>query len=328
MENYMDSYTLGIDVGGTKIQSGVIDSKGHVISTEKISTDADSGIKNVIERIYKCAGKAVIKSKIGMEKIKCAGVGIAGLTDSTKGILLQSPNLKSFSNVNLKKLLENRFKLPVHIENDVNCGALGEFYYGCGKKYSTGVALYIGTGIGGAIVIDKKLYKGSKGFAGELGHVVIEAKSEEVCSCGNKGCFEKLASRKNLADKLVTLSKANKSDIIKELTKNYRKELKSSLIYHAYMKKDPLTVSLLKEEARYIGIACANYINIFNPEVIILGGGLMESVGKEISSDIKSFAKKYAFKEGYKNVKIIVAEKSDKFTILGASIAALQHLFA
>ena len=322
----MQSNTLGIDVGGTKIQAGVINAKGRLISRAKMPTHSSENAKIIINRIFECGKKAILKSGIGIESIKCAGIGTAGLIDSKKGVVVSAPNLANFKNTNLKKPLEKLFGFPVFIENDVNCGALGEFHYGVAKKYSSGISLFIGTGIGGAIINDKKLYTGKNGVAGELGHIVIDINSNTVCPCGNKGCFENLASRKALANKIIMLSKKKKNTIIKELTKNYTLELKSSLLKKAFIKKDKITLSAVKEEAHILGIGCANYINIFNPEVIVLGGGLMEAIGKYIIKDIRRSAKKYAFEIGYKNCDIVIDENSDISVIRGASVAALSEL--
>ncbi len=320
----MKKYYIGIDLGGTKILSGAVNKNGKLKSHYKIPTDASEGPDAVIKRIKKSVKKAIKNAGIKEKSVKAIGIGAPGQIDINKGVVIKAQNLEGWQDVNLKQKIENEFSIKTFINNDVNMGALGEFWKGAGKKSKNGIALFIGTGIGGAIVVNNELYTGAAGFAGELGHVVIDINSKKQCSCGNNGCFEVLASRSALSANIVEKIKNGEKSVVTKLCENFTKHVKSKVIKKAYQQNDPVTLETLEQECYYLGIGCSNYINVFNPDTIVLGGGLMEALGHELLPSITEHAFNFALSPLFKDCKIKIAKLGDFSGVIGAALYAKE----
>ncbi len=320
----MSRYYIGVDLGGTKILTGAVNKKGKLVSHYKTPTYSEQGPEQVISRINKAIKKAIKEANLKKKDIDAIGIGAPGQIDTNKGVVIKAQNLKDWVNINLKKEVENAFNIKTFINNDVNMGTIGEFVKGAGKKSKNGIAIFIGTGIGGGIVINNELYKGAGGYAGELGHVIIDINSNKMCSCGNRGCFEVLASRTALSENIVNEIKQGRKSIVTKLCENFTKHVKSKVISKAYEQNDLLTHEMIEKECFYIGVALANYINVFNPDTIVLGGGLMEAMGHELLPKINRYTLEFAFTTSYKNCKIKVAALGDYSAIIGAAIYAKE----
>jgi len=290
----MNQY-IGVDIGATKIAAGLISGQ-KIVKKIKVKTQAKKGKAQTVKNIKK------VIAELYVSNIKGIGVGIAGQVDTNKGVVISSPNFaKNFKNVELKKILTKEFEKPVLIENDANCFVLGEALYGSAKKYDFVVGLTLGTGVGGGIVIEKNIYHGTDGFGGELGHMTITNKGLK-CSCGQYGHLEAYASGTAM------------SKIFKQLTGKQKKALDVEIEAKNGNKQAKKVFNMMSES---LATGLANIIHIFNPDAIVLGGGLAK-VKILIEPTIKMTKAKLIYPE-LKNTKIIATKLKGDAPILGAA---------
>ncbi|MFA6549646.1 MAG: ROK family protein, partial [Candidatus Margulisiibacteriota bacterium] len=259
---------IGIDLGGTKIAAVLANERGKILTDINIPTEAYKGREHVIGVIKKAAYTLIKGQKA---KIKAIGIGVPGPILYNKGIVIDPPNLPGWKRVNLKKILEKEFHVPVFVDNDANCAALAEAYFGAGKNARHFIYITVSTGIGGGIIIDRKLYRGAIGAAGEFGHMIIDSKGF-TCGCGNVGCFEALASG-------TAIKKRSGMDAI--------------AVELAARQGDKKALAVIAETAHYLSIGIANLVNIFNPELVIVGGGVSK-MRELLFTPVRQEFKKYA----------------------------------
>lgn len=287
------NYYIGLDVGGTKIAAGLIFGK-KIIKKVKTQTSAKASKYQVIKNI--CSSIDSVYS----QKIKGIGIGIAGQIDQKNGILISSPNFgKDFKNIKIKKIISQKFKKPVLLENDANCFALGESIYGQGKNCNPIVGLTLGTGVGGGIVINKKIYHGKNGLAGEIGHSIIK-ENGLFCSCGQKGHLEAYASGTAM------------SKIYQNLT---GKKEEPIYVEQKFYQKDRAAIKTFNIMSESLAYGLINIIRILDPQIIVLGGGL--SKVRPIVNLAIILAKKQTNNQ---KTKIIASKLKDDAAILGASL--------
>jgi len=239
---------IGVDIGGTEIKAGIV-SNGKVIKKITVKTQTNKGRKQVIQNITNAIKQLFNKN------IKAIGIGAPGPLDYKRGILGKQLNLP-LSNFNLKKFVQQKFKVPVAVDNDANVFTLGEALQGAGKKYDNVIGLTLGTGIGGGIVINKKLYHG-RGNAGELGHITIKFDEKIKSKCGNNGCIEQYASARGICK---------------------RAKVKSPLeLYNLAIKRNKKAISAWKQTGILLGIGIINIINSFDPDIVIIGGNISKA---------------------------------------------------
>jgi len=285
-------YTIGVDLGGTKIAAGLATKSGKIINELEILTEAKEGHKEVIKKIkdsiYAVAGKKI-------KQVGKIGVGAPGTVIYKEGVVMYPPNLPGWKEINLRDLLKKEFKIPVHVDNDANCAALAEAKFGAGKDVKDFVYVTISTGIGGGIIINKKIYRGAVGAAGEIGHIFI-SKDGKKCSCGQYGHFEGLAAGGAI---------------------NRHYGVTALEVAEAAKKHKRWAFKIINEVADTVGIGFANIINILNPELIIVGGGL-SNMGETLLQPIRFALRKYALPLPYQSVKIVQAKLGTKSGLKGA----------
>ncbi|MEM4336486.1 MAG: ROK family protein [Candidatus Woesearchaeota archaeon] len=285
-------YLIGIDLGGTKIEAGLVDLSGKVLKKIIMPTEAKAGKAKVIENIVYTV------NKLRRDRILGVGVGVPGPTDYKKGLVINPPNLPGWGEVPLKKILEEKLRLPVAVENDAKCFAIAEFKCGYEKKVSSLVGITVGTGIGAGIIINGKLYRGSCDSAGEIGHMTVVEEGAK-CSCGNRGCLEQYASGKGI--ERMYFEKTKRKISAEEISQLAPKNKTAKLV--------------IDEAAKYLGIGIANIAVSLNPEVIVIDGGI---------ASIKGFFEK-AKREAQKHLSILPKEakieksKTEDAGILGAA---------
>ncbi|RKU34425.1 ROK family protein [Candidatus Poribacteria bacterium] len=323
----MDSNVIAVDMGGTKILAAVVNAEGDILGTAKIPTKADKGAAVVIDRIASCIQKAVDKSRVARASIQAVGIGAPGPLDPGTGIVLFAPNL-GWTNVPLKTELENRVCLPTFVDNDVNVGTLGEHAFGAGKGMSTLVGIFVGTGIGGGIIMDGELFHGASQTAGEIGHIIVKAGGPR-CGCGTRGCLEALASRTAITRQLQkAIVKKGKKSILPELTGGDLKLIRSGALAKALRSNDKLTMKVFKKATKYLGVGIASIVNFLNPEMIVLGGGVVEALDDSFLDDIAAVVADYSLPNTLSGVRIVKAQLGDDAGILGAAALARQRLAA
>jgi glucokinase len=315
----MDKVVVGVDIGGTNLRAASIDRNGKILSHKSKSSDAKKGIEYVIENLI-----SLLTEIIKYESISGIGIGIPGIIDVNKGILTQAPNISEVKNYPVKEKLIHELgaAIDVTIENDANCAALGEWWLGAGKNTNSLIILTLGTGLGGGIILNGKLWRGLNGMGGEIGHMTIDPDGPK-CNCGNYGCLESFASaeairrmvEEGLADKNV------KTAIRDEVRQTNRHDI-PEIVARAAKGGDRFALGIWESFGRALGIAIANLTNLLNVEMIIIGGGLSNSwdLFKDIA--IKE-AKSRGLRAPMENVNIRKCELGDDAGVLGAGYLAL-----
>jgi glucokinase len=317
-------YVVGVDLGGTKILSGVFDHSLECVGTAKLSTKSQRGVDKVIERIARCAQDAVDEADLTLKQVAGIGIGAPGAVDFDSGTVIFAPNLEGWKEIPLKKELEKILGVPVFVENDCNISALGVYVAELKSKPRSMVGVFVGTGIGGGLIIDGELYSGSGHTAGEVGHMILEV-SGPKCGCGNKGCFEALASRTAIFQQIKAGVKEGQKTLLTEMLGDDLADLRSGDLRKAIRRGDKFVDRIIEGAAEYIGIATANLINILNPEVMVLGGGVIEALSDEMMSVIIETAKDYAMPGTLKGVEIIASKLGDNAGITGAAVLARKE---
>ena len=313
-------YFVGVDFGGTKILAGVFKSNLECLGKTKISTKADRGVKTVTDRIIRCVQDAVDECDLNLKQIRAIGLGAPGSVDSEQGKVLFAPNL-NWENVLLKKEIESKLEIPTFVENDCNICALGVYETELNSRPKNMIGIFLGTGIGGGLIINGKLFTGSSRTAGEVGHIVLEVGGPK-CNCGNRGCFEALASRTAIFRRIQGAIKDGQKTVLTDMLGSDLKDMRSGDLRKAIRQGDKFVEKVVEDAAEYTGIAIANLINILNPEVVVLGGGIIAALEDEMMAVIIETAMDYAFPSAAKGVEIIASKLGDDAGIVGAAVLA------
>ncbi len=307
---------LGVDIGGTSIKTGVVDGDGKILCQSAIKTEnvtASLQIKKVAEQI-----KTLLKTNgLTLNEIKAIGVGCPGAIDGGRGIVKYSSNLK-WQDFELKKTLEELLKKPVRVANDADCATLGEVVFGCAKDYDTVVMLTLGTGVGGGIVVNKKLYEGPNGMASELGHIVLK-KNGLPCGCGRSGCLEQYASASALIRQTQLAMQKNPASIMWKHVKNDLSKVDGKTAFICEKLGDKSAKRVVSKYIEYLSEGILDYCNIFRPDAIILGGGIANE-GNNLTDRVTAYLEKYEY--GYKRTpksKVLNASLKNGAGIIGSA---------
>lgn len=281
----MKKYSVGIDLGGTKILFGLVEREsGKVVDFVKKKTKKEKGSENIARKMLDGINRLLEQTQVDLSEIQSIGVGSAGQIDRKNGVIIGAPNLDCY-NLDLKSILEEKFKIPTFVGNDVEVAALGEQKFGAGRNCNDFVCVFVGTGIGSAIVKSGKLIRGATGTAGELGHIIVDLNGRP-CACGAHGCLEAYASRTAIETRIDGALKKGRKSCISEYLED-GKAITSSMIRKAIEREDELVLQCVTEASEYLSAGLASVINLINPERIILGGGLIEAVDYFYQSTIK-----------------------------------------
>ena len=317
-------YVVGVDLGGTKILSGVFKHSYECIGTAKLSTKPQRGVEEVVERVARCVQDAVDEADLTLKHVAGVGIGAPGAVDFDSGTVIFAPNLEGWKDVALKKELEKLLGVPVFVENDCNIAALGVYVVELKSKPRSMVGIFVGTGIGGGIIVNGAPYSGFGHTAGEIGHMVLDV-SGPKCGCGNKGCFEALASRTAIFQQIKAGIKDGQKTILTDMLGDNLSDLRSGDLRKAIRRGDKFVDRIIESAAEYIGIGVANLANVLNPEVLVLGGGVMEALQDEMMSVIVETAQDYAMPGALKGVEIIASKLGDSAGITGAAVLARRE---
>lgn len=323
-DNPKSDLIVGVDLGGTKILAGVFNPQLKLLQTSKLSTKAGRGFSAVVERIARCVRDAVDEADLSLKQIGALGIGAPGAIDTETGSVIFAPNL-NWKDVPLKRELEKLLDVPVFVENDTNLCTLGVHEVELKGKPRHLLGIFLGTGIGGGLMLDGKLYGGFNRTAGEIGHMVIEV-GGPVCGCGNKGCFEALASRTAIFRRIQQAVKDGGKTVLTDLLGPGLSDMKSGDLRKAIRRGDKLVERVIEEAAEYTGIAVANLMNILNPEVVVLGGGVIDALEDEMMAIIVETAFDYAMAGTAGGVQIIASKLGDHAGISGGAVLARQRL--
>lgn len=319
----VDRPVIGIDLGGTKILAAVVAPGGKIRGRAKTKTRRESGPAAVIARMVDCARKALHDAGLRESDVAAIGVGAPGPLDPDTGVILDTPNL-GWKRVPLAQKLKRAFQIPVFIDNDVNVGTLGEFLYGAARGSRHAVGVFVGTGIGGGVILDGKIYHGFNKNAGEVGHMVLLADGPR-CGCGRKGCYEALASRTAIMRDIVHQARAGKGQRRTRELFLGKKPVSSNDLRKCVKRGDAMVIRTLGRAARYLGIGLGSLINLFSPEIIVLGGGVPEALGVAFLERTRTYALRYALPKAGQRVRIVRAALGDDAGVLGAAAMAWRR---
>lgn len=314
----MKKTAIGIDLGGTHISAGIVTPAGRIINKKAINynraPNGEKGLRLIRQLVNSLFSRTSI---IIRDSISGIGIACPGSVHFEKGIVLaDSPNLIGWKGTKLKQALESVFGIPVLIDNDANLAAWGEKYWGAGKKYSNFICLTLGTGVGGGIIINNKIYRGSHEYAGEIGHLHISSLAEGApkCSCGSYGCMEALVSAPAI---IRDFTRMKKIKLIHNVT--------AKKIFDAAKKGDKIAGQIVMQTAYYLGVAVSSLINVFDPDIVVIGGGIAQA-GSILFKPAQKVIKINCMKHPLRTPKIVPAKLQKNAGLLGAAALVFSEL--
>jgi glucokinase len=314
------SHWLGFDLGGTKMLAAVFDADFRVVASVRAKTKGSEGTKEVLERIQSAISDVLLKAGLDKDDLGGIGVGCPGPLDLDRGIILHAPNL-AWHDVPLKETLEKRFRCRTVVANDVDAGTYGEFRFGAGRGARCLLGVFPGTGIGGACVYEGRIIRGRTGSCMEIGHIRVEADGR-LCGCGQRGCLESVASRLAISSEAAAAVYRGEAPALRRLAGTDLAEIKSGTLAKAVKGGDSVIEAIVRSAARRIGLAMADAVNLLAPDVVVLGGGLVEAMPELILGEARKALCGRAMKAFTKDLKIVPAELGDNATAMGAAALA------
>lgn len=312
-----DRLILGIDLGGTKIGIGLVDQEGAVRCSDVRPTLADEGPEAVIERIITGAERVLDRAGLAHQDLRSIGIGAPGPLDIPQGLLIEPPNLPGWHNVPLRQIVQERLGVPTYLENDANAAAVGEYLYGAGRDTRDMIYVTVSTGIGGGLILDGRVYHGASGGAGEIGHMTVLPGGPR-CGCGNRGCLEALASGTAIAREGQHLIDRG---VPTAVTSEAGQAVAAKQVVDAMHQGDPYARQIVTQAMFYLGIGMANVVNLFNPERIVIGGGLA-ALGDDLLGPVRRAIVLRAFPSASAQVTAVLAQLGREVGIVGAAGAA------
>jgi len=319
-------YLVGVDLGGTNIRAAVCTLDGQILSDARLDSLAMEGPEATLGQIVKAVRKAVSDAGVDMSQVAGAGIGVPGHHDSKKGITYWSPNFKGWNGIQVLAPLRAELGVPVFMGNDANVAALGEFTFGAGREVNSMVMLTLGTGIGGGIVLDGKLWLGANEGAAEIGHTIILADGPK-CSCGRRGCLESLARRDAIIDRAAQKLLRGRPSILWERANYVPWNVDPQMIAEAAQAGDEVALETMAETGYYVGIGVANCINMLNPEMVVIGGGIA-AAGEPLWGPIERTVRGSALHRSLTACRVVPAALGDDAGVMGGAELARQEIMA
>ncbi|WAH38163.1 ROK family protein [Alicyclobacillus dauci] len=299
-------YSIGVDLGGTKILTGLVDHVGVIYNTVERSTKAEDGPEAVIERIARSIEE--VTETVSINEICGIGIGAPGPLDSLTGVVLSPPNLPGWDNIPLRQRIEERFGIPTFLENDANVAALAEHRFGAGRGVDDMVYITVSTGIGAGLILGGRLYGGAGGFAGEIGHIVVDANGRP-CVCGNRGCLEAVASGTAIGRKAEQV---------------FNRPVSAKEVAAMAATGNPEARAIFDEAIHYLGMGLVSIVNLFNPSKIVIGGGVSR-IGDAMFHPLSRKVKERAFPAPAAMVDIVPAQLGPNSGLLGGAALPLTQ---
>ena len=317
-----ESYNICLDIGGTKVLGAIFDEKENIVYRLKKKTKEGGDDKDNIEQVIIGVVKEMIKeSGIKKSKIHAISAGAPGTIDSAKGIVLFSPNLP-WRNYDIASPIQKEFGVPFYIGNDVNVGVLGEYKYGAARGYKNVVGFFVGTGMGGGLILNGELYTGHEFKAAEYGHMVLNPEGP-LCNCGQRGCLEAFSSKKGMSAYITQQVGRGRESMLADKIENG--VFRSKYLKKALAAEDQVTMEAVDRACKYLAVATGNMINTISPDVVVYGGGVIEAVGDLFLEKIEADVDKYCMPSIRKTVDLKIAELGDDSNIYG-SLALIKDM--
>lgn len=315
-------YYLGIDIGGTNIKAGIVNDNTELLSTVSVKTNSDGGYETVLSAVLEAAKKACDEAKIEIDKVRSVGIGCPGTMDNKNGVVIYSNNLH-WNNVPLGKDVSERLGKKVYLENDANAAAYGEYVAGAAKNAKNAVVMTLGTGVGAGIIIDGRIYSGSNNAGGEIGHTVIEVDGAP-CTCGRNGCFEAYASATGLVRMTQEMIAAKPESRLKEKAEIDGK-ISARTAFYAAKLGDPEGMYVVEKYIKYLAAGIANVINVFQPDILCIGGGVCNEGDNLLIPLKKQVAQQIYSKYSEKNTEIVIASLGNTAGIIGSACLGMNN---
>ena len=310
-------YYIGIDLGGTNIVAGVVNENYEIISKASTKTNLPRPEKKIADDMAKMAVKATADAGLTMDDIEWIGIGTPGIANSETGIIEYSNNL-GFNNTPMVKYISEATGKQAFVENDANAAAYGEYVAGAAKGAKNAVCITLGTGVGGGIIVDGKIYSGSNFGGAEIGHTVIEVDGPQ-CTCGRKGCFEVFSSATGLIRMTKEAMDADKTSVMHKITLDRKGKVSARTSFEAMRMGDPAAKAVVDKYIKYLAAGITNTINIFQPDVLCIGGGVCNE-GDPLLLPMKEIVKKEVYtRNSKKNTEIVIAKLGNDAGIIGAA---------
>lgn len=318
----MAKYYICLDIGGTKVLGAIFNSKREIVYRVKKKTKADGDdTQNIENTIISLVEELVDGFNISLKDVAAIAAGAPGVINIEKGIVLFSPNLP-WRNYEIKKAIEDKFHVPFFIGNDVNVGVYGEWKYGAAKDLNQVVGLFVGTGMGAGLILDGKLFTGYQDKGAECGHMVLDPEGPK-CNCGQRGCLEAFSSKQGISDYIRTQAQRGRATSMEKAVA--KGVFKSKALKASYEEGDVVTIEAIDRACHYLAIGIGNLINTFSPEMVVLGGGVMESMGDVFMERILKDVDRYCMPSIRDTVSIKAAALGDD-SILYGSLAMIDDL--
>ncbi len=320
----MSRHLLGIDLGGTNIKTGLCDASGSIVARDTRPTPADQGVQAIITAMHESAAAAAAQANMGLSDIAACGCGAPGPTNWQTGIVYSPPNIPGWKDVPLARELQALLEIPCYVENDANAACFGEFFAGAGADVDTMVHLTLGTGVGGGIVIDKRLIRGIDGTAGEVGHMQVmrEGRAHPFGFTGNLEAYASVTGLVRTARKAI---ESGRRSILTDLCKGDLDCMTGKMISDAIGQHDEVAEWAMRETGIWLGLACATLINLLNPEKIVFSGGMI-AAGDLLFDTIRETARRQTFEVPYRRCQIGPASLGEDAGVIGAAACALDRI--
>lgn len=311
-------YRVGIDLGGTNIKAGVVDENNCIVATAKRKTKAERPWQQIADDIIETAKEALTAANVDISDCKSVGIGTPGTVNAQTGVIVFAANFYNFENIPMGKYVEKGIGMPVSISNDANCAALGEYVAGAAKNAESTVLITLGTGVGGGVVFDGKVFEGGGPGGAELGHTTLIA-GGEACTCGRKGCFEAYASATALVREAKKAAIANPNSLLMKLCEGNVENMNGVFPFTAARQNDEVALAVVNQYIEWLGEGIVNMINTFRPKIVLISGGICGE-GEYLTDPLNEYAAKYSFAGSRVEIPpIIAASLGNDAGIIGAA---------
>jgi glucokinase len=313
---------VGVDVGGTKTLAAVTCPDGSIIGRQRVTTPRTHQAE-AFQAILDVIDGAVADAGVALDDVSAIGLAVAAVVDPEAGKIVATPNMK-LEGLEVVTPLEERYGVPVALGNDVNCGTLGEQWLGAGRHLRNIVGMFVGTGIGGGVIVDGRLVRGSRELAGEIGHIIMQP-GGPTCGCGRQGCLEAIASRTAIERDIRAAIARGRKTVIAEMLEGSDGLIRSKMLKKALADGDPVVTQIMTRASETIGKACLDIRHLLDPEVMILGGGVMEACGKFMLPIIRGVVDSVAYTGARPAGAIVLSELGDDAVVLGSVVLAQRQ---
>jgi glucokinase len=313
---------VGFDLGGTKMLATVYDAKFKPLGSRRKKTKDYRGASNGVAGITKTIEDALQDAGVDRKRLMGIGIGCPGILDLDRGVLIHSPNL-GWRNVPLKAKLEKAFKCPVVIGNDVDVGTYGEYRFGAAQGARCVVGVFVGTGVGGGCVYEGKIFRGRVGSCLEIGHIHLQPKGD-LCGCGRHGCLETVASRLAISAEVAEAAYRGNAPHLFETAGTDLAAIRSRTLVTAIHEGDGAVEDIVRHSAKYLGVAMASIVNLLAPDVIVLGGGMVEAMPQLYLEHVRKAVREQAMKSLARGIRIVAARLGDDAGVMGAAALAAE----